>query len=301
MPTPYSQQWNLTVQKVIHRVVSVQAAYVANEGTHLFIQMPVNIPQPGPGSIQANRPNTFFSSGTICQNGESSSYDSLQLSAQVRSWHGLYVLAAYAYGKSLDTQSADGSFASVQDPNNIKNERAISSFNIASRFTFASTYEIPFFKGQRGLVHNLLGGWSLSNIITVQSGPPFTPLLSTDPANTGTPERPNRIGNGSLPNPTIGLWFNPAAFAVPAAYTYGNSGRNILMGPGLFDWDISLFKDFRLPWREGMKVQFRGEAYNFTNTPPFGLPVTNIQTSTVGKVLSAGAARSVQLVLKVLF
>src|SRR5262249_10167902 len=190
----------------------------------------------------------------------------------------------------------------VQDPNNMRAERGISTFNVASRFTFASTYAIPLLRQRLGLVHNVLGGWSLSTIITVQSGPPFTPSLSTNPSNTGTPNRPNRIADGSLPDPTINRWFDAAAFVLPAAYTYGNSGRDVLTGPGLANWDISLFKDFRLPWREGTKVQFRGEMYNFTNTPPFGLPVTNIQSpATVGKVLRAGPARSAQLVLKVLF
>ena len=141
-----------------------------------------------------------------------------------------------------------------------------------------------------------------SNPWSSPSGLPFTPTLSTDPANTGTPERPNRIGSGILANPTINDWFNAAAFTVPALYTYGNTARNILTGPPLADWDISLFKNFALPWREGMMVQFRGEMYNFTNTPPFGQPAANIQVSkTVGKVLSAGPARSAQLVLKVIF
>jgi len=86
------------------------------------------------------------------------------------------------------------------------------------------------------------------------------------------------------------------------AYTYGNSARDVLTGPGLKNWDISLLKDCKLPWREAAKLQFRGEMYNFTNTPPFGLPVANIQTTaTLGRVLSAGPARSAQLVLKAIF
>jgi hypothetical protein len=303
LPTPYSQQWNLSVQKVVHRVISLQAAYVGNKGTHLLLSVPTNVPNPGPGAIQANRPNTFWAQGALASDTGNSSYNALQTTAEVRAWHGFYVLGSYVWGKSLDTESTDGPTASsMQDPNNVNGERAISSFNIASRFTFASTYEIPFFRTGSALVRNVLGGWSISNIIIVQSGPPFTPTISTDPANTGTPERPNRIGSGIRPNPTISRWFDAAAFTVPSAYTYGNSARDILTGPGLRDWDVSLFKDFKLRWRERMKVQFRGEMYNFTNTPPFGLPQTNIQTpATVGRVLTAGAARSAQLVLKVLF
>jgi len=300
-PTPYVQQWNFSLQKVVSRVISVQASYVGSKGTHLNFALPVNIPNPGPGAIQPNRPNPFFASGNYINDTGTSSYNALQTVAEIRSWHGLYVIASYAWGKSLDNQSADASTSSVQDPNNVRAEWGISSFNIASRFTLASTYEIPFFRTRSGLVGNLLGAWSMSNIVTAQSGMPFTPTLSTDPANTGTPERPNRIASGGLPNPSINLWFNVPAFTVPAAHTYGNTARNILNGPGFADWDFSLFKDFKLSRHEGMKLQFRGELYNFTNTPAFGLPVSNIQAATAGKILSAGSARSVQLVLKVIF
>jgi hypothetical protein len=302
-PTPYIQQWNFSLQKVVHRVISVEAMYLGNKGTHLNFNIPTNVPNLGPGAIQANRPNTFFANGVYFTDGGSSSYNALQTIAEIRSWRGLYVLASYVWGKSIDSQSSDlANSTAVQDPNNLKAERGISSFNIASRFTLASVYEIPLLKKRAGIAANLLGGWSISNIITVQSGPVFTPTLSTNPANTGTTERPNRIGNGALPNPTVNLWFDPTAFTVPPAYTYGNSARDVLTGPGLKNWDVSLFKTFALPWREGMKIQFRGEMYNFTNTPPFGLPVATIQTpATVGKVLTAGAARSGQLVLKILF
>ena len=301
-PTPYIQEWNVSLQKVIRRIISVQASYVASKGTHLEFALPINIPDPGPGNIQANRPNPFFASGTYINDTGTSSYNALQMVAEIRSWHGLYVIGAFTWGKSLDNQSADASTSSVQDPNNVRAEWGISSFNIARRFTVASTYEVPFLRSRRGLLGSVLGAWSLSNIVTAQSGMPFTPALSTDPANTGTPERPDRIENGGLSDPTINEWFNVAAFRVPAAYTYGNSGRNILNGPGLVDWDGSLFKNFILSSSpEGMRAQFRGELYNITNTPAFGLPVLNIQTPTAGRILSAGSARSIQLVLKFIF
>jgi hypothetical protein len=149
----------------------------------------------------------------------------------------------------------------------------------------------------------VLGGWSLSSIVTLQTGPVFTPGLSTDPANTGTVMRPNRNGKrGSLSHPTIQQWFDVSAFPVPAAYTYGNAGRNILTGPGLKDWDAGLFKSFsfsRLS-REA-KIEFRGEFFNATNTPAFGLPDGDVQDATAGRVLSAGSPREAQLSVKVAF
>jgi hypothetical protein len=143
----------------------------------------------------------------------------------------------------------------------------------------------------------------LSSIINIQSGPVFTPSLSTDPANTGTQMRTDRIGNeGKLSNPSIHDWFNVAAFPVPAQYTYGNSARNVLTGPGLKDWDMGLSKTFVLPHLgENTRAQFRYEYFNLTNTPPFGLPVGDMQSPSAGQVLSAGAPRQAQVSLKILF
>jgi hypothetical protein len=203
----------------------------------------------------------------------------------------------------MDNQSSDEiSSSPVQNPANLQAEYGISDFNLASRFTLASTYQIPFFANSERLLRSTLGGWAMSNIITLQTGPVFLPTISTDPANTGTPMRPNRIGNGRLSHPTINDWFNVAAFAVPSLYTYGNSSRNVLTGPGLKDWDFALLKNFALHhlW-ENARLEFRGELFNFTNTPPFGLPQTNIQSTAAGKVLSSGSPREVQISLKLFF
>ena len=301
-PDPYIQEWNFALQKSIGQALSLQAAYVGSKGTDLTFSLPINIPAPGPGAIQANRPNTFFSGGNYLSNDGTSSYNALQLTAETRAWRGLYLLASYTWGKSMDNQSGDDQGSPVQDPANVRNEWAVSDSNIKSRFTMASTYQLPLLGNRAGWVRNLLGGWSLSNIITLQTGPVFTPTIATDPANTGTTQRPNQVGNGALANPTIDDWFDVSAFAVPALYTYGNSARNVLTGPGLKDWDFGLFKSFALPhlWEQA-RLQFRGEFFNFTNTAPFGLPVTNIQSAAAGKILSAGAPRIVQVSLKLYF
>ncbi len=300
-PEPYIQQWNFSLQKVIRRVISLQASYVGSKATHMEFGIPINIPDPGPGVIQARRPNTFFASGSLMNDTGTASYNALQAVAEIRSWHGLYLLGAFSWSKSMDNQSSDGSSA-AQNPKNAAAEWAVSTFNASSRVTLASTYELPFFRGRRGLLFNLLGAWSISNIVTAQSGLPFTPSMSTNPVNTGNAQRPNRIASGGLPNPTISRWFDVAAFPVPAAFMFGSSGRNVLKGPGLVNWDFSLFKDFNLsPKSDRMRMQFRGEIYNTTNTPAFGLPVANVQAPNAGAILSAGPARIVQLALKVFF
>ena len=301
-PDSYIQEWNFALQKGIGKAITVQAAYVGSKGTHISFVVPINVPLPGPGNIQDRRLNTFFAEGTYLGNTAGSSYNALQLTAETRAWHGLYLLGAYTWGKSLDLQSSDDQGSPVQNPNNVAAEWGVSDFNLASRFTLASTYELPSFSNKSFLVRGVLGGWFMSNIITLQTGPVFTPTLATDPANTGTTERPNQVANGNLGNRTIQHWFNVAAFTVPALYTYGNASRNTVTGPPLKDWDFGLSKTFALPhlW-EDARLQFRGEFFNFTNTPPFGLPQTDIQAASAGQVLSAGAPREVQLSLKIFF
>jgi hypothetical protein len=141
--------------------------------------------------------------------------------------------------------------------------------------------------------------WEVGSIFTIQAGLPFTPSIATDPANTGTSLRPDRVAPGTIAQRTLLLDFDPTAFRVPAPFTYGNSGRNILYGRGFTNWDFIAVRNFRM--RERFNLQFRAEFFNFTNTPAFANPVTNIQSTTVGRILSAGEPRDVQMALKLMF
>src|SRR5262249_28751030 len=293
-PNPYFQQWNFTIQKLVHGVVSIEAAYVGSKGTHLTFSLPINIPLPAPGAIQGRRPNTTFSSGALIRETDSSVYDALQTKVETRSWHGLNFLGVYTWAKGLDYQPSDSQGSPVQDPNNIRAERAMTS-QPASNFTLSAVYELPFLKNSHGITRTAFGGWEVTSILTAQSGPAFTPTISTDPANTGQSKRPNRIADGGLANRSINGWFNVAAFQTPANFTYGNSGINILRGPGMTNWDSGLFKNFRL--REMLRLQFRAEFFNTLNTPHFAAPTANIQAPTAGKILSAAAPRQIQFAL----
>ena len=117
----------------------------------------------------------------------------------------------------------------------------------------------------------------------------------------GTTNYPNRIANGNLPSDqrTLTHWFSAAAFTAPPAYVYGNAGRNILVGPGTTNLDFNLSKNFY--FRERYRLQCRAEAFNLTNTPPFGLPNTNVLVAGAGQITSAQAARILQGALKVIF
>jgi hypothetical protein len=170
--------------------------------------------------------------------------------------------------------------------------------------TLSYLWEFPFGKGQKwlnsgGVADLFLGGWQTNGILFTQSGLWFSPVLQTATTNTGTSSRPNIIGPVVYPK-TLNNWFLPSAFATPAPYTYGNAGRNTLLGPGRTNFDTSLFKTF--PIHERMVLQFRVEAFNVFNHPQFGYPNQTIGNSQVGQITSiVGNARNLQASLRLQF
>ena len=299
MADPYIQEWNFTVQKAIKGVLSLEGGWVGSKGTKIEFSRPINIPDPGPGTIQNRRLWPVLASGTYVEDSGYSTYNSLQIKAQVRGWHGISFLSSYAFSKSLDNLSSDTQGFSSQDPRNNNLEKGPSDYDQRHRWVTSLNYVLPMAKNRRDFLGRVVHGWEIGSIVTWQTNTPFTPSISTDPANTGNSKRPNRIASGTVADPTINLWFNPAAFAVPAAYTYGNSARNILYGPTHVNWDALAMRVF--PIKDRLNIQFRGEFFNFTNTPSFNGPVTNIQAANVGHITSAGAPRDIQLALKLLF
>jgi hypothetical protein len=165
---------------------------------------------------------------------------------------------------------------------------------------------LPWGKGQKwlnqgGAVNFLLGGWQTNGFITIETGLPFTPTLLSTTVNTGTGSRPDRIASGNLSSgQNIKNWFDVTAFTTPAPYTYGNSGRDILFGPGRTNFDLSLFKDF--PIRERVKMQFRAESFNIFNHPQFGLPGGSIGSASAPVISSTvGNPRQMQVALRLQF
>src|SRR5262249_19190992 len=140
-----------------------------------------------------------------------------------------------------------------------------------------------------------LGGWQVQTIVTFRSGLPFTPTISRDVANNGVAgQRPNRIGSGTLANPTIDLWFDKTAFVVPDQYTFGNSGAGILRADNQWNVDASLFKRFTIT--RGRTIELRAEAFNLLNSVYFAAPNTVIDTPAGGRVTStSNQARQIQL------
>ncbi|MGH9469997.1 MAG: hypothetical protein ACRD1N_06610, partial [Terriglobia bacterium] len=167
-------------------------------------------------------------------------------------------------------------------------------------------YDLPFGYGRRlmnrkGVLDEGLGGWRVGGIWTIESGPPFTPVLSTDVTNVGATSRPNAIGPGNMPGGqrSINDWFNLAAFQIPTQFTYGNAGRDTLYGPGLVNIDLNLSKAFAIT--ESKRLEFRAEAFDLTNTPHFNIPNASVNLPQAGTITSAEAPREVQFALKFIF
>src|SRR5438067_971280 len=159
------------------------------------------------------------------------------------------------------------------------------NWDIRHRFVTSSIYDMPYFLQSNSFLRWTLGNWQANGIFTAQSGVPFNVIIAPDQANIGRPnQRPNIVGTPSDncgSGHLIGC-INSAAFALPAQFTFGNAGRNILYGPGLVDADFSLIKDF--PIKERARFQFRAEVFNIFNHPNLGNPNTTWKTGSFGNI-----------------
>jgi hypothetical protein len=180
-----------------------------------------------------------------------------------------------------------------------------SGYDTRHRGVVSYVYELPFGKGRRwmgdsnAVLDALVGGWQLAGITTMTTGRPFTVFLNTG-VNNGAPSWPNRIGSGTLDNPTVDKWFNTDDFVAPPANTYGNSGRGILYAPGHVNFDTSLSKRFRVVGRS--TAEFRWNAFNLFNHPGFGFPNQNIGNANAGRITTTIVDnRSMQFALKLNF
>jgi hypothetical protein len=191
-------------------------------------------------------------------------------------------------------------------------EKGLSDFDHRHRFVTSFLYELPFLKNSEGWVHVALGGWQVGGIYTLESGSPFTVNLTSDVADNGEPtatqsnisERPNLTCNPNGGPKTPAQWFNISCFSAPAAFTYGNAGRDIVTGPGLNNFDATFQKTFAI--RESVQLQFRADIFNFFNHPNFNQPNRFFQTPsamplTFGTISSAADPRVAQLSLRLAF
>jgi hypothetical protein len=299
--TTYTQTWNFNVQHQFARNISAEIGYVANKGTHTQHSSEYNIPLPGPGNIQARRAYPQWGVLDYKIWGGSTTYESLQAKFEKRFAGGVSFLGSYAWSKCLDGPGTEegGSPASYLDNLN----HGPCDFDVPHNFVTSYIWELPFGKGRKLLAHAprvvdfLAGGWQWQGINTLQAGVPYSVNISVDRANTGVSQRPDAIAPPVVPR-DLNCWYytssNPVCrailpgqadtFVLPALYTYGNAGRNILRGDKLIQLDMSLIKNFRIS--ETRSFDFRAQVFNLTNTASFSNPAASVNLATGGQVTS---------------
>jgi hypothetical protein len=302
--------WNLTIEHQVATDVLVRAGYVASKGAHLSYNTDVNAPLPSPTATadneQARRPFQQFEQITQDASNANSSYNSLQLELDKRFSHGVTLSANYTWGRSIDEVSYQTDLCGINiiNPYDRRAFRGVSDFNVPHRFVLNYLWQLP--SPKEGLERALLGGWETSAILNWQSGFPINiksggdysfslPEVGNDQAQVvATPHYTQGSTNDKLMQ-----WFTTSAFTTPPDNTFGNAGRNILIGPGTFNIDFSAHKVFS--FGERYKLQYRAEFFNFLNHPQFNSPDTTVTDPNFGQITTARDPRIIQMALKFIF
>ena len=334
----YSQQWSLTIQRELKGNWLIEGGYMGNRGVKLpgrvtfdylpqqyralgtQLQQLVDNPYFGivPGNLaggqrqvsRATLLDTYPQFGGVSGYATmaDSNYHAATLRVEKRFSQGLSMLLAYTFSKLIDNNTGDGGNnfsesgdSGVRNWDNLAAERSVSANDLPQRLVISASYELPFGKSGHPVYKGLVGGWQFNAIGSFQSGNVIAVSQNGTVFGSG---RPNAVGDPSLSNPTIDGWLNKAAFANSPAFTFGNVARNLprTRSDGQNNIDLSLMKSF--PIHERIRLQFRAEAFNFTNTPTFGNPAGNIDAGNFGTVTGLAAnsaARAFQLALKLYF
>ena len=324
-PKEYAQQWNLNIQREISDGWLLEAGYAGARGSHLLIKHDGNFSPPGPGDQNSKRryrsaeiPGTGIVAsplGPVVYHHFSGNltYHALVTRLEKRFSRGFTVLGSYTFSKAIgDTcgfaASGNTPACGYQDPRNLRIERSVDNQDVPHRLAVSGIWELPFGEGRRwripaaGLGDAMLGGWNVGSIITYATGRPFNVSVPGNPANTGTNtivNRPNVVGNPLAGERSVERDFNVDALVTNNEFEIGNLSRNALRQRSAFNWDVLAFKSF--PVRERIECQFRFEAFQFTNTPRFGVPGNQLGTADFGRITTARTPRNLQIGLKLLF
>ena len=256
MPSQYSMQWFLDLQREIAFDTILTFSYIGMGARHLTLTRNIDQPlTPAAGAVKQRRPWPFFTAVNLREPVGMSNYQAFAAKAEKRYAQGFTLLASYTWSHSIDDGAGtldDGTGGGgIRDAYNLSLNRGNSAYDIRQNFVAAAVYDLPVGKGKSwlnvsGPVDSILGGWQVGGILFLRTGRPYSVLISGDISNTGTQNFPNRIRDGELPSDerTIDRWFDTTAFVVPDQYTYGNSGRNILTGPGFRSIDLKFRKEF---------------------------------------------------------
>ena len=305
-PDTYVQNWNMTVSRQFGANV-LDVSYVGNKGTHVDTSLKNwNQPDPGPGDIQSRRPYPEYARIRLQSYSANTNYNSLQVRFERRFVHGLSFTAAYTWSHEIDDawETTNSGGCGCQNPRDLSSERASGVYDQRHNLVIGYVWQIPFANGLRGLAGTVARGWSLEGIVTLASGSPFDVLESFDSQNNdGLWERPNLVAGQkvSVQNRGPSQWFNTSAFT-PSVLMYGNSPRNPVVGPGTDAVNLTLMKNFQMPWSEAHSLEFRAEAFNAFNTPQFSNPDQYLGDTAFGQVTSTKSDnREIQLALKYRF
>jgi hypothetical protein len=303
-------QWNFNIQQSIGFGTVVQAAYVGNRGLRLPMATLPNQPEPGPGPVQPRRPYPNLGQVNGLESRADANYHSLQIQAEKRYTNGLQFVGGYTFSKCISNSDSTfvGEGTSIQNGRDFRQQRGLCTQHFAERFTLSWLYDLPFGRGKRFLaqaprgVDLVLGGWQINGIYTARTGSPFTVTQAGDAPNTGDGSaRPDQIGDpNDVADRSIDRFFNTAAFVAAAPFRWGTAGRNTVIGPGINNWDFSIFKGFSFD--EDKILQFRAEFFNLLNHPEFGFPGSAIGTAQFGRISGTTRdPRDIQLSLKFLW
>ena len=298
----YLQTWNFSVEHELGKESVLEVAYLGSKGTHLGRKYDVNQPfRSADLKTPFPRPYAGFNAIQYYAFGSNSSYQAAVVTLRRRFAGGGMLRVNYSLAKSLDYNSqisgtGDGGYGGAQDARNLRLERGRSDWDVRHAVSLNANYGLPFLARNRWL-----GGWRVSGVARIYSGAPFTPQTSNVQEDQGEADRPDRIAFGTAPNPSPERWFDVAAFPVvpTGAFRFGNSGRNILNGPGFVQINTGLLKIFSV--REGSYFQLRVEAFNLPNHPNFEMPNVNVNAINGGTITQADDGRLIQVALKFVF
>ncbi|MCC6589935.1 MAG: TonB-dependent receptor [Bryobacterales bacterium] len=295
-------QANITVEQQITASLGLRVSFLSQNFRHTWRAYDANQPRTfGPGPTQDRRPLQPWSSILYYDSGGSQISNSLQVGIMKRYSHGLLFQAEYQYVRAI----GDDLYTGPQDIRNFRADRANLSGIRRQVLTMNYLYDLPFGKGKAflnvgGPLNYVIGGWQVGGITTFATGTPFSPSFTA--TLQGAPSgRPDVVGDWHVDAQDITRWFNAAAFAVPAPYTFGSAGKNTLIGPGLITIDASVYKNFR--FAERVNLQFRSEFFNLPNHANFANPAANISfPGQVGRITATSTAnRVIQFGLRLTF
>jgi hypothetical protein len=301
--TPYTQQWNLTIERQLPSQFLVSTAYVGSRSLKLLFQGEMN---PGINNV---RILPQFSSISDMQTTGYSNYNSFQLLVKRPMYRGFTLMSAYTVSKNLGLgymQSSANLGANIRDPLNARLDYGPVNFDVTHVLTTSFVWDLPGLRQRSVPMRTLLGGWEASGILQLQTGAPFTVrsggnfsgrLSSLDTADL-VPGQEITYTSGSKAE-RMQKWFNTAAFKTNAPGTVGQLGVNTMRGPGSWNLDFGLFKNFR--FRERYAVQYRAEFFNLFNHANLGMPNASVISPSFGRITSTSGPRVIEMALKFVF